>query len=114
VLAGCDVGLVPTWNKRDLSYWYALDNKLFDYIAAGIPVLATSQPEYQRLVEGHGVGVCVDADQPGAYSRGLSALLAEYPRWRERVRAARSELTWEREQQRLLQLYQELSGTMRA
>ena len=30
-LSGADVGLVPTWNKHNLSYWYALDNKLFEY-----------------------------------------------------------------------------------
>lgn len=110
VLSGCDVGLVPTWNKRDLSYWYALDNKLFEYIAAGIPVLATRQPEYLRIVEGYGVGVCVDPDQTGAYSSGLSTILDAYPAWRERVLAARRELTWENEQGRLLELYEELAG----
>lgn len=110
VLSGCDVGLVPTWNKKDLSYWYALDNKLFEYIVAGIPVLATQQPEYRRVVEEHGVGVCVDPDQPGAYSAGLSAILGAYDEWRERVRAARLVLNWQAEQGRLLELYDELGA----
>jgi glycosyltransferase involved in cell wall biosynthesis len=109
-LSGCDVGLVPTWNKKDLSYWYALDNKLFEYIAAGLPVLATRQPEYRRVVEEYGVGVCVDPDRPGAYSEGLSAILSNLPEWRRRVLAARLELTWQKEQDRLLGFYRELAG----
>ena len=110
VLAACDVGLVPTWNRRDLSYWLALDNKLFDYVAATIPVLATRQPEYLRLVEGHGLGVCVDPDVPGAYADGLTALLADHDGWRQRVAAARRELDWNIEKVRLLDLYAELAA----
>jgi hypothetical protein len=34
-LQTCHIGLVTTWNKKDLSYWLALDNKLFHYIHAG-------------------------------------------------------------------------------
>src|SRR5205085_10913814 len=50
-LSSCDAGLVPTWNKKYLSYWYALDNKLFEYLMAEIPILATIQPEYKNIVE---------------------------------------------------------------
>ena len=110
LLASCDVGLVPTWNRRDLSYWYALDNKLFDYVAAGIPVLATRQPEYLRVVEGHRIGVCVDPDMPGAYSNGLSLLFADHAAWATRVAAARDDLTWDNEKDRLLALYDELAA----
>jgi len=114
ILSGCDVGLVPTWNRRDLSYWYALDNKLFDYIAAGLPVLATRQPEYVAVVQGHGVGVCVDPDTPGAYSAGLTELLGDYETWRARVRAARQVIDWEHEKAELLRLYDDLGEDQRA
>jgi glycosyltransferase involved in cell wall biosynthesis len=109
-LASADVGLVPTWNRRDLSYWYALDNKLFDYVAAGLPILATAQPEYQRLVEGHGVGVCVVPDEPGAYVRGFDAVLANEQGFRRAARAAREKLCWEEEEPRLIALYRDLGG----
>jgi glycosyltransferase involved in cell wall biosynthesis len=105
VLASADVGLVPTWNRRDLSYWYALDNKLFDYVAAGLPVLATAQPEYRRIVEGYGVGVCVDPDEPDAYGRGFDAIVANQAAFRMASQAARVQLSWEREEPQLVALY---------
>ena len=107
-LASADVGLVPTWNHRDLSYWYALDNKLFDYIGAGLPILATAQPEYRRLVEGYGVGICVNPDEPNAYVRGFDAVLANEPAFRRAAQEARQTLCWEGEEPRLLALYQGL------
>jgi glycosyltransferase involved in cell wall biosynthesis len=108
-LSGCDVGLVSTWNKRDLSYWYALDNKLFDYVAAGLPVLATAQPEYRAVVEEYRIGVCVNPENPGAYAHGLTRILDEYARWKTSVLRAREELTWDREKRRLLHLYRTLA-----
>jgi glycosyltransferase involved in cell wall biosynthesis len=113
-LASADVGLVPTWNRRDLSYWYALDNKLFDYVAAGLPVLATAQPEYRRLVETHGVGLCVNPDEPDAYVRGFDAVVAGEAEYRRASRAAREALCWEQEEPRLIGLYAELRGSGRA
>lgn len=114
ILASADVGLVSTWNRRDLSYWYALDNKLFSYIAAGIPVLATAQPEYRHIVEGFGVGVCVDADNPGAYWAGFQTVLSGYDGYRRAVLSAREELIWEREEGRLLDLYATIEASRRA
>jgi len=109
-LSSCDVGLVPTWNPRDLSYWLALDNKLFQYVMAGLPVLATSQPEYRKVVEGYGVGVCVEPDTPGAYLEGFGRILDSYAMFKENVQRARLLLNWEREEQVLLEFYRRLGG----
>lgn len=40
-----------------LSYKFAMPNKLFEYLAAGLPVLASPIPEQEALVREHGVGV---------------------------------------------------------
>ncbi len=104
-LSSCDVGLVPTWNPRDLSYWLALDNKLFHYVMAELPVLATAQPEYRKVVEGYGVGVCVDPDTPGAYLDGFRRILDRYPTFKENVQRAKRLLNWEEEEHVLLELY---------
>lgn len=109
-LSSCDVGLVPTWNPRDISYWLALDNKLFHYVMAGLPVLATTQPEYRKVVEGYGVGVCVEPDKPGAYLAGFGRILDYYAMFKENVQRARLLLNWEREERVLLELYRKLEG----
>lgn len=107
-LSSCDVGLVPTWNPGDLSYWLALDNKLFQYIMAELPVLATAQPEYRKVVERYGVGVCVNPDRPGAYLEGLRTIIGSYAPFKENVRRAKMVLNWELEQHTLLEFYRKL------
>ncbi len=107
-LSSADVGLVPTWNKKDMSYWYALDNKLFEYINAGIPVLATLQPEYKNIVETYQCGICVNPDEPNAYINGFNAILHDYPLNKNNTRRAAEILTWEHEQEKLIELYKSL------
>ncbi|MHC1706168.1 MAG: glycosyltransferase [Bacteroidales bacterium] len=108
-LASCDVGLVPTWNRNDLSYWYALDNKLFEYMMSGIPILSTKQPEYIAIVEQYGIGICVDPDQPGAYRDGLLKIFGSLASFREPLEKACDILNWDNEKQHLLQLYRQIN-----
>jgi glycosyltransferase involved in cell wall biosynthesis len=105
-LCDCYAGLVPTWNKKDLSYWYALDNKLFNYLLAGIPILATAQPEYKLIVNQYKIGVCVNPDEPNAYINGFNAIKADYDNILNHIPAAQKELNWEKESEKLITFYQ--------
>ncbi|HPG73087.1 MAG TPA: glycosyltransferase [Bacteroidales bacterium] len=107
-LSSADVGLVPTWNKKDLSYWYALDNKLFEYILAGIPVLATRQPEYVKIVEQYSVGICVNPDLNGDYRRGLIDILNNYQYYIEKNEHIRKILNWENEVETFIDFYKQI------
>ncbi len=107
-LCDCDAGLVPTWNKKDLSYWYALDNKLFNYINSGIPVLGTAQPEYKNIIDTYEIGVCVNPDEDNAYFRGFATIIQNEKRYLNNLVKAQQELNWETESQKLLNLYQNI------
>ena len=104
-VSSCDIGLVPTWNKKDLSYWYALDNKLFDYINGEIPVLATQQPEYKNIVEKYQIGICVNPDTKNAYFKGFNQILNNYDFYKQNVINAKKILNWNNEKKKLLDLY---------
>ena len=90
----------------------ALPNKLFEYIAAGVPVVASALPETQRLVEGYRVGWCVSPGDSAELAAALEGALAarDDTGLAARLRAAAAELHWSREQARLLRLYDELGG----
>lgn len=113
-LSSADAGLVPTWNKKDLSYWYALDNKLFEYLVSGIPVLATQQPEYQLIVDAWSVGVCVNPDIKNAYIDGFYAIMKSIETYRAHVRMAANDLNWENESVKLIEFYRNLSDQIRS
>ncbi len=104
-LSSADAGLVPTWNKNDLSYWYALDNKLFEYMMSEIPVLATNQPEYKRTIDEFNFGVCVNPDVGGAYWTGFQEILERKEELKAHARKAKKVLNWDIEKEELMGLY---------
>src|SRR5947209_7168727 len=53
----------------------ALPNKLFEYIAAGVPVVASALPETQQLVDRYGVGWCVAPADASALASTLELAL---------------------------------------
>ena len=59
--AGADLGLALIENIS-ISYYYALPNKLFEYIMAGVPVLASNLPQMKKVIDEHKVGKYVNMD----------------------------------------------------
>ena len=108
--AEADVG-VTLLQDTCLNHRLALPNKLFEYIAAGVPVVAAALPETQRLVEHYGVGWCARPEAPAAVAEALRAALQAQadPSLRERLERAAQELSWEREKLRLVELYEGLA-----
>jgi glycosyltransferase involved in cell wall biosynthesis len=88
----------------------ALPNKLFEYIAAGLPVVVSDLPEMRRLVAEREIGWLVDPGDPAGIARVLERALAsrEDPELHERVRRAAADLNWPRERARLIELYKHL------
>ncbi|MET0304802.1 MAG: glycosyltransferase family 4 protein [Solirubrobacterales bacterium] len=89
----------------------ALPNKLFEYVAAGLPVVVADLPETGRLVRERGIGWCADPADPGSVAAALREALAQHndPALRQRLDQAAAELSWEREKRRLLAVYDELA-----
>src|SRR5262249_32945382 len=75
-LSHADVGLAPIQNAC-LSYYYCSPNKVFEYIAGGIPVAASDFPELRRVVEGYGIGRTFDPEDPSQIARAIREILAD-------------------------------------
>jgi glycosyltransferase involved in cell wall biosynthesis len=107
--AEADVGVTLLQDTCE-NHRLALPNKLFEYIAAGVPVVASALPETERLIDTHGVGWCVAPDDPDALADALSRALEMNGDAGLRARLARAaaELTWEHERECLIELYRRL------
>jgi glycosyltransferase involved in cell wall biosynthesis len=84
-------------------------NKLYEYMAAGVPVIASDMPRWREIVCGVGCGLVVDPHDPAAIAAAIERLLrnpAEAEEMGRRGRAAvESTFNWEGEGARLLALY---------
>jgi glycosyltransferase involved in cell wall biosynthesis len=109
-IAGADLGLAMIKNYC-LSYYLSLPNKFFEYLHAGVPVVASDFPEMRRLVDRYGVGATCDPAEPEAIARTVMDLLSrpeDLKRMSENALAAARELNWERERNHLIDLYRSL------
>jgi glycosyltransferase involved in cell wall biosynthesis len=98
--AAADVGVIP-FPRTSMNHWLSLPNKLFEYLAAGLPVVSVAFPELERIVTGYDVGrVCAPEDLE-ALAAAVRAVLddpAELERLRANAARAAKELTWENEE----------------
>jgi glycosyltransferase involved in cell wall biosynthesis len=69
--ADCGVWTLPNLSKN---FYYALPNKIFEYLAAGVPVLVADFPEAAGMVKRYGVGLAFDPYDPVSIGGALSRL----------------------------------------
>ncbi len=108
--ASADLGLAVVRNAG-LSYYLSLPNKIFDYIMAGVPVVASDFPERGRAVLESGTGVAVDPSDPRAIAEVVKSLLRDRRLYRRMVANCRKTAkmcNWGTESSKLVALYESL------
>lgn len=83
----------------NLNYLYSLPNKIFDYIHAAVPVLASDLPEVSRVIKTYNVGDVIEEITPQGVASKISEMLTspDYNTWKENTLNASRELCWENE-----------------
>lgn len=110
--AQCDLG-VSLDKPLSMNYRYSLPNKLFDYLAAGKPVLASALPEVQKIVEGYDVGRCIQSWDPAHIAEQIRHMLSDanqLQQWQHNALKAAQHLCWENEKTMLDQVYEAALG----
>jgi glycosyltransferase involved in cell wall biosynthesis len=91
--------------------------KLYEYMAAGIPVISSDFPRFRDIVEGNRCGLCVPPRDVAGIATAIEWIF-EHPaeaaemgkRGRELIMQS---LNWQHEEQELLRFYQHLVGDFR-
>ncbi len=102
-----DIGL--TLDKdNNLNYKYSLPNKLFDYIQAQLPILATDLPEVKKVIEKYDIGLITSSFDYKSISEKMIEIISDenrLVRWKKNLNLAAAELCWEKEQFKFLELF---------
>jgi glycosyltransferase involved in cell wall biosynthesis len=88
--------------------------KMFEYMLAGIPVVASNFPQWREIIEDARCGICVDPRDPGQIADAIRYLY-EHPEERKEMgrrgqQAVQEKYNWEKESQKLVALYRVLLG----
>jgi glycosyltransferase involved in cell wall biosynthesis len=92
----------------------AQPTKLFEYMSAGLPVIAANFPLWRDIVEGADCGICVDPLDADALARTIRWIVANPEAARglgeNGRRAVAATYNWEHEGRKLTDLYRSLLG----
>lgn len=108
--AAADAGVIP-YQATCLNNYLCTPNKLFEFIAAGLPILASDLPEITKMVKGRDIGVVGDMSTPEAIGRLIEDFFGDTTRlstWKRNVSFVRNDVCWEVEGQKLVAIYDAL------
>src|SRR5690606_18220354 len=92
----------------NVNYKFSLPNKIFDYIHAGVPVLASDLPEVKNIIKKYDVGVITPEVKAESIRASIASLKNNRPlleNLKNNCKIAAKELNWKNEIKVLREIY---------
>jgi len=103
-----DIGFSLDKNSNQ-NYRFSLPNKLFDYLSAGIPVIAGDLPEVTKIISENKCGIIISEVTPERISEAIMELINNTEKlslMKKNASLASEKLTWEKESAKVKTLYE--------
>lgn len=110
-LSSADFGVIPIHGGW-LSYDYALPNKFFEYLSAGLPLAVSDLPTMGRLVRAESLGTTFTDGDPESLAEAYRDMLANLPTYTANAVGSglRAESDWRRQESLLRSVYERTLG----
>ena len=107
--ASADLGLIPYPTNADINTRYVSPNKLYEFIAAGIPILSNKLPYVRHVIEENGYGLVAELNTCEGFGAAIAAIRTnQLQTYRDNIRHTGSKYSWNEEKRNLLNMYREL------
>jgi len=113
VIRACDVCTIP-WPWTDFSAYYTSPLKLFEYMAAGVPIVASDLPSLKEILRHDENAWLVPPGEPAGLAEGIKTLLTDQKRAQRLAQKACEEVkgyTWETRAAHIVELIRENKGS---
>jgi len=105
-----DIGIVLQ-EDLSLSYRYVLPNRIFDYIQAELPVIASDLPEIKKIYAENEIGLLVSDLSPENLAQKITYLLTNTEKRiqiKANLKSIKGKYCWEKEEEKLIKLFTKL------
>lgn len=115
-ISGYDFAVNMLINPDNMVYLnYPSINKIYEYMAAGLPMFCSDLPAFRDEIISTGTGICVDPMNKDSIKEGLAKIIKmsgkEHLQMKEKAYALAIEsYNWSTQETRLIKLYEEISG----
>ncbi|TAL61924.1 MAG: glycosyltransferase [Bacteroidetes bacterium] len=102
-----DIG-ISLDKDNNINYRYSLPNKIFDFVHAGVPVLASDLVEIRKIFLRFDIGKLIENHQPNHIAEKINFMLNDSEKrkcWKENCLIASRELCWQNEEKVLQEFY---------
>jgi glucosamine--fructose-6-phosphate aminotransferase (isomerizing) len=94
-----------------LNHEYALPNKVFEYIAAGLPLIVSNLSEMRKLVMENKIGLVLKNNSSHSLEEAVKKMTSvDRDKFKQNLRKAAKTYTWENQEKALINLYRDLLG----
>lgn len=91
------------------NHYWSLPIKMFEYMAAGLPIVCSDFPMWKDIVESSGAGICVKPDNPNEIAKAIEYLLENPEMAKKMGESGREKVmekyNWYNEEKKLLEIY---------
>lgn len=101
--ASADVGIIP-YPHIDLNSYYCTPNKLFEFIQAGLPMIANDSPELNRFVRENDIGYSRKIETAEDIADMIDTYFAQNVDYAPAMRKARENISWAVEERKLAEI----------
>lgn len=108
--SSADLGVIP-YKPVSLNNYYTLPNKLFEYINANIPIVASNLPELRGVIKDFNIGCLFNPAESKSIANAIKYVLSDKDRYltmKANTIKSSKEFNWDKESRKLLDCYNSL------